>query len=399
MNLELTSFNNPFENLGDFSKNKLESLGMPNRKNEKWKYSELASYLQKFDLKDQKPSEVKYETHPDFTNLVFVNGELVHNQKGLIKRLDDSNKQTIDHIKEVNTKALADEWVMHLIEAHGENQYLLNLEKEQKIYIQHIYTQDFAEHTSYHLHINALKNSSTHILEIHHNYNENDASFTNSAHSYEVNENAQVHLTQLQNLNLKSSLINNIRAHVKRDGNFKHISINNGAKFSRNNLYSTVNAENAQTTLSGIYNLKENQHHDTNSYIGHNAPRTYSHQLYKGVMKDKSHGIFTGLIKVEKDAQEIESAQLNKNLLLSKGAHAHSRPQLEIFADDVKCAHGSTTGQMSEDELFYFNARGIPSDKARQILARAFSNDVLLKIENKDIRKICQKALIDKASI
>jgi Fe-S cluster assembly protein SufD len=397
MNLELTNFHNPFENLGDFSKNKVESLGMPNQRNEKWKYTNLASYFQTFDLKKQKASEVEFETFPDFINLIFINGELVHNQKGLIKRLNDTNKEVIDHIKELNTKALSDEWVMHLIEAHGENQYLLNLVGEQKIMIQHIYTQDHAEHTSFHLHINAEKNSSTHLLELHHNHNETETSFTNLAHSYVVNENAQLHLTQLQNINLNSSLINNIRAYVKRDGNFKHISINLGGKFSRNNLYSTLNGENAHTTLSGIYNLKETQHHDTNSFIGHNSAHSYSHQLYKGVMKDKSHGVFTGLIKVEKDAQLVESSQLNKNLLLSKGAHAHSRPQLEIFADDVKCAHGSTTGQMSEDELFYFNARGIPSDKARRILARAFSNDVLLKIENTDIRKICQATLSKKA--
>lgn len=393
MKIELNSFQNLFENLGDFSKNKLETLGMPSQRNEKWKYTNLANYLQTFDLNKQKPSDVEFDTLSDFINLVFVNGELVHNQKGIIKRLDESNRDDFNKIKELNTKALSDEWVMHLIEAHGKNQYLLNLEDESKIMIQHIYTQDFAEHTSYHLHINAKKHSSTHLLEVHHNHNTNDTSFTNFAHSYVVNENAQVHLTQLQNLNINSSIINNIRAHVKRDGNFKHISINIGGNFSRNNLYSTLNGENANTTLSGIYNLKEKQHHDTNSFIGHNSPRSYSHQLYKGVMKDKSHGVFTGLIKVEKDAQEIESAQLNKNLLLSKGAHAHSRPQLEIFADDVKCAHGSTTGQMSEDELFYFNARGIPSDKARKILARAFSNDVLLKIENTDIRKICQATL------
>lgn len=397
MNLELNNFHNPFEDLGDFSKNKVQSLGMPNQKNEKWKYTNLANYFQNFDLNKQKPSDVEFETLPEFTNLVFVNGELVHNQKGLIKRLDESNKKEIDIIKEINTKALSDEWVMHLIEAHGENQYLLNLEGEQKILIQHIYTQNYAEHTSFHLHIHAKRNSSTHLLEVHHNHNEDETSFTNFAHTYVVNENAHVHLTQLQNLNQNSSIINNIRAHVKRDGNFKHISINLGAKFSRNNLYSTLNAENAHTTLSGIYNLKDQQHHDTNSFIGHNSPRSYSQQLYKGVMKDKSHGVFTGLIKVEKDAQEIESAQLNKNLLLSKGAHVHSRPQLEIFADDVKCAHGSTTGQMSEDELFYFNARGIPSDKARKILAKAFSNDVLLKIEDKEIRKICQATLDKKA--
>lgn len=113
-------------------------------------------------------------------------------------------------------------------------------------------------------------------------------------------------------------------------------------------------------------------------------------------MSDKSRGVFTGLIRVNKDAQLITSQQLNRNLILSKGAHANSRPQLEIFADDVKCAHGSTTGQLSEQELFYFESRGIRPEKAKMMLARAFTYDVLLKINNKTIRDFIQTEVTEK---
>jgi Fe-S cluster assembly protein SufD len=146
----------------------------------------------------------------------------------------------------------------------------------------------------------------------------------------------------------------------------------------------------------GVYTLQGTQHSDVNSFINHKAPHTESAQLYKGIMSDKSRGVFTGLIKVDRDAQFINSAQLNKNLLLSKGAHVNSRPQLEIFADDVKCSHGSTTGQLNEDELFYFESRGIRPEKARMMLSHAYTYDVLLKINNKNIRNYIQADIVEK---
>ena len=113
-------------------------------------------------------------------------------------------------------------------------------------------------------------------------------------------------------------------------------------------------------------------------------------------MAENSRGIFTGKVRVEKYAQLINAEQLNKNLILSDKAQANSRPQLEIYADDVKCSHGSTTGQLSESELFYFESRGIRKDKARQMLARAFAYDVILKIKNLKVQDICKDHLINK---
>tara|TARA_B100001971_G_scaffold111191_1_gene102086 strand:+ start:26666 stop:27874 length:1209 start_codon:yes stop_codon:yes gene_type:complete len=393
---EAQKYDNPIGELSKFSLSKLSEMGLPNQRVEKWKYTDLAKYFPEMDITKQAQSKLEYTLNPLFSNLVFINGELAHSDKDIsIKKLCKENQKDIELIKEKNTKLLSDEAVMHLIEAHGLNQYFLELKKENKILIQHINTSEFAKHTSSHLHILAETNSSSHLLETY-SSTEEASGFINCAKSVYVKENASLDITYLQELNDKSSIINNTRAVLARDAKFKNITIDLGSSFSRNNLAATLDADNAETTISGVYNLMGSQHHDTNSFISHNAPHTYSHQLYKGVMKDKSHGIFTGLIKVEKDAQLIESNQLNKNLVLHKGAHAHSRPQLEIFADDVKCSHGSTTGQISEDELFYFNARGIPSDKARKILARAFSNDVLLKIKDQDIFKLAKEALIKK---
>lgn len=182
-------------------------------------------------------------------------------------------------------------------------------------------------------------------------------------------------------------LLNNTVSKIKADSHYSNVNIHTGSRLTRHNVHSEINEEGATSDIHGLYILNDDTHVDTNSFIHHNAPHTFSNQLYKTVLDDSSRGVFTGLIRVEKDSQKVDSKQLNKNLLLTKKAHANSRPQLEIYADDVKCAHGSTTGQIRDDELFYFQSRGINAVKARKILAKAFINEVIFKIENLNIRK------------
>ena len=190
-----------------------------------------------------------------------------------------------------------------------------------------------------------------------------------------------------QELNNQSMLLNNTISKIKADSHYSNVNIHTGSRLTRHNIHSEINESGATSDIHGLYVLNDETHVDTNSFIHHNAAHTYSNQLYKTVLDDSSRGVFTGLIRVEKDSQKVDSKQLNKNLLLTKKAHANSRPQLEIYADDVKCAHGSTTGQIRDEELFYFQSRGVNALKARKILAKAFINEVVFKIENLDIRK------------
>ena len=157
-----------------------------------------------------------------------------------------------------------------------------------------------------------------------------------------------------------------------------------------------MNGEEIKSNLNGLYIANEKQHIDTNTIIKHNKPNSYSKEIYKGILDDEARAVFSGKIIVEKDAQKSNAHQLNRNILLSSNATINSKPQLEIYADDVKCAHGSTTGQLSDEELFYFEARGIKKSKARQMLAKAFAFDVVLKIDNLHMRKIIEQKLIEK---
>ncbi|MCO4754244.1 MAG: Fe-S cluster assembly protein SufD [Bacteriovoracaceae bacterium] len=370
--------------------------GLPTKKNELWKYTNIEKYWPEFDLASQAPTELSsVDKDPNFSHIFFVNGQFQANESDIaVEVLNESNRDRFLGAKSQLKELLADEPVFNLVESQAKNQYLLELNgvADKPVIIHNVYSSKVAKHSSAHLNVIANANSETTIIESH--TSDDDAqSFINNATSFYLKGNAQATLIKMQTLGAQTVQVQNIRALVSRDANFESFTIDIGAKLSRNNISIRLDGEGANCCAHGLYTLQNDQQSDTNSFIHHNRPHTESSQLYKGIMNDKSHGIFTGLIRVEKDAQLINSDQLNKNLLLSKGAHAHSRPQLEIYADDVKCAHGSTTGQMSDDQVFYFEARGVSREKAQKLLAQAFAYDVILKIKNKTARIYAQNIL------
>mgnify|MGYP000895806550 FL=1 len=156
------------------------------------------------------------------------------------------------------------------------------------------------------------------------------------------------------------------------------MTLHNG--LTRNNIRINLNGEHAETTLCGMAIGDKEEHIDNTTVINHNAPKCHSTELYKYVLSDKATGVFAGRILVKKDAQKTEAYQSNKNLCATKDAHIYSKPQLEIYADDVKCSHGATTGQIDENALFYMRSRGISEREAHMLLMLAFTNDVVEKI-------------------
>lgn len=173
---------------------------------------------------------------------------------------------------------------------------------------------------------------------------------------------------------------------VAKDANVRSFIFHQSGKLNRFNLELNLNAPGANGESYALFLTNGEEHSDVNTAINHKAADTTSNQIAKGILDAASKGVFTGKIHIFPKAQRVASGQLNKNLLLSKKAQVHSQPQLEIFADDVKCSHGSTTGQLSPEEIFYFQARGIPEDKARNLLAFGFGLEVVQKIENFEAR-------------
>lgn len=168
-----------------------------------------------------------------------------------------------------------------------------------------------------------------------------------------------------------------LEARLSKNASFDSFYFASGAKLSRNEIRVTLDGEGADCRLFGAYMMKDRQHADHTTFIDHAKPHTTSREVYKGVLDDKARAVFQGLILVRPDAQQIEGHQLNRTLLLSDGAEIDIKPELKIFADDVKCSHGATAGELDGEALFYLRSRGIPETEARGLLVEAFLGEVI----------------------
>lgn len=177
-----------------------------------------------------------------------------------------------------------------------------------------------------------------------------------------------------------------VYADVSRDATYSHLAFHLEGKVIRKNTTTNLLEAGSHTDSYSLFLTDKEEHSDISTVIHHLSADTTSDQISKGILSGNSKGVFTGKIHIHPQAQRVNSGQINRNLLLSPKAQIHSQPQLEIFADDVKCSHGSTTGQMSDEELFYFEARGIRPEKARTLLAHGFALEVVNKIKNKELK-------------
>lgn len=181
----------------------------------------------------------------------------------------------------------------------------------------------------------------------------------------------------------------------KSEGIFRHHGFSFGGLLVRNEIHSTL-GQAADCSLNGLYLGSQKQHSDNHTRIYHAEPLAISREMYKGIMDDESKGVFQGRVVVHKDAQETDSQMNNRNLLLSENAEIDTKPQLEIYADDVKCAHGVTVGQLDEELVFYLQSRCVDDATARNLLTFAFANEMVEKIEIDELRGLVQESLLEK---
>ena len=206
------------------------------------------------------------------------------------------------------------------------------------------------------------------------------ASLTCAVTEIVVEENAVLRRYKLQDEAEPAFHLSTLAARVARNGRFHDLSFSLGAALSRHDLTVTLDAEGAETSLDGLFFADGDRHTDTHTLIDHARPHGTSRQIYKGIVDGRGRGVFTGRVLVRKDAQKTDAAQSNKNLLLSREALVHGAPQLEILADDVKCRHGATTGQLDEAAVFYLRSRGLSEAAARGLLTAAFAGDLIRRI-------------------
>lgn len=212
------------------------------------------------------------------------------------------------------------------------------------------------------------------------------AYFSNINTEVTVGENGHFDLYKIQNESNKAYHIERVEAHQEKQSVFSHYNISFGGALVRNDINSTMDDEFIETNYYGLYLGSEKQHIDNHTFVDHAKPNCESNELYKGILDDKSRGVFNGRILVRKDAQKTNAYQSNKAVLLSKSATIDTKPELEIYADDVKCSHGATVGHLDDTAYFYIRSRGIPSDLAKSMLIRAFADDVVEQIKIEQLR-------------
>jgi Fe-S cluster assembly protein SufD len=222
------------------------------------------------------------------------------------------------------------------------------------------------------------------------------ANLVNAVSEIRVGADARLDHLILQNQPRATSHIERVEVRQDRASTYASLLLTLGAALSRTEIRVLLDGERAQCELDGVYALDGDQHGDHHTLIDHVRPTTSSRELYKGVVDGDARGVFTGRVIVRPDAQQIQAHQTNRNLLLSEGAVAEARPQLEIYADDVKCSHGCTVGQLDEASMFYLRQRGIDAVAARRLLTTAFAGEVLEEIADEPLRVAAEAALAAK---
>lgn len=242
------------------------------------------------------------------------------------------------------------------------------------------------------------ENSHVQIIERHQSLTDNPI-LTNSVTEVFANKRAIVDYYKVQNDNSSASLIDNTFIKQKQESIAKVHTFSFGGKLTRNNLNFYQHGERVDSTMKGITVIGDKQHVDHNTLVHHIEPNCESHQDYKGIFDDSATGVFNGKVVVEKEAQKTNAFQANNNILVSDKAAINTKPQLEIFADDVKCSHGCTIGQLDESALFYLRSRGIPEKEAKALLMFAFSNNVLDSVKIPEIKARITKILANKLGV
>ena len=401
-NLEFESLT--YETLGNTKERKehffkfVES-GFPSKKLEDWKFSDLKSIINKnikelkfgFNTIENKSYNLKYIKNFEHSKIVILNGEFLS-----ADILDiDKNKIEIKNENLIFSESL-NEPLNNLNKAFASRLIKLNVLEgkivENPLVIYHICDLDSKINlinTRFELTLH--KNSSLSTLNL---FEDKSVSgFNNHNFNIVINKNSNLknYIFDLnKNQNLRYSFTN---IDIYENSNSENFIYSSGSKFSKYEINTNLKEKYSSTFINGILNLDKNNHHEIKTNINHLAENTKSYQLIKSVLNDKSTGVYQGKIFVNDQAQKTDGYQLSKALLLNENTEFNGKPELEIYADDVKCSHGSTSGNLDENSIFYLMSRGLNYDQAKKLLIDGFINDVIEKITNIEIQEYLKEAI------
>ncbi len=397
-----------------------ENKGFPTKKEEAWKYTSLNAILKndftvfpKTDNNIQYSDVKKYFLHEiDTYKVVFIDGVFSSHLSSTTHEGIDvclmasaltkpKYKMVIDTY--FNQIANKDDSLTSLNTAFANEGAYINIPKskvaDKPIEIMYFSTGNEAALMTQPRNLVIVgENSHVQIIERHQSLNENPV-LTNSVTEIFAQKRAIVDYYKIQNDNLTANLIDNTYVSQQKESHVSVHTFSFGGNLTRNNLNFYHFGERLTSTLNGITIIGEKQHVDHYTLVKHAAPNCESFQDYKGIYSDRSTGVFNGKVYVEKDAQKTNAFQKSNNILLSDKATINAKPQLEIFADDVKCSHGCTVGQLDETAMFYMQARGIPKKEAKALLMYAFSNAVIENIKIPELKQRITKIIATKLGV
>lgn len=396
--------------------NTFSTMGIPTVKHEEWKYTRISGVFNKeYAFNPESLSTTLYESdlenvrlpgYNEANELVFVNGKfssqlstirsadltvlsLEEATKGeyrdlVLQHLGQSGKYINDGLNALNTAFAAEGIFVHV--------------KKGKIVEHPVYIYNISDARSANILAQPRslfyvgQNAQVIVSETYVTLGEQE-SFTNQVTEMVVEQDAMVEYYKIQNDNARSSQVNT--THIRQVGKslVNTVTVSLEGAIVRNNLNIAMEAEHSESHFYGLYFIKGDTLVDNHTVVDNVKPHCESNELYKGVIDDNATAVFNGKIFVQKDAQKTNAFQSNKNILLSDNATVNTKPQLEIFADDVKCSHGCTVGQLDEEAFFYLRSRGISEKAAKSLLIHAFAIDILDHIKPEAIRNYVHKLI------
>lgn len=390
-----------FEQVREAGKSAFQAQGFPTNKSEEYKFTAITKKIEQtiqnfasagaFEITAE---QVKANVFPDFAGdvLVFANGHylpaLSSNIEGVeISTLSDKVDTALGSIAKPEKDPFC-----ALNQSSFDGGVFISVPKkaqiQKPILFLNFFKADVGQVIQPRVWIEA--GDFAELTFINHSVNLSESPyFVNKVVEIKGGINSQIRYYKLQNEGKNAIEVSNIETDIQKDSRFSSVTISLSGELVRNNLSLNILGSNSEGNMYGLYLLNGKSHVDNHTNVDHTVAHAESNELYKGILADSSRGVFNGKIFVRQDAQKTNAFQQNNNILLSEDAVVNTKPQLEIWADDVKCSHGCTTGQLDEEALFYLQARGIAKDQAKGLLLYAFAGEVLEHITDVSFKEYC----------
>ena len=389
-------FSSSQKNIKEKSFNRFIEQGFPNKRIEDWKFSDLNQIISaNFENLDFSKKNIDKSVDVDFINefehnkIIFVDGNI----SKIDFSYEDKDRFSLKHDLELDEQ-LNENALLNLNTAFLSSYIKFTVKKgyqfQKPLILYNYLTSDLVSHgLNLRMDINLEDGSSLDIVNIANQNAKNN--FLNFRQKINIGKNSV-----LKNYSLDISPTSNIKysfndINLDKNSHLEYFILSKGSKFAKHDINCSLNNDHGSVSLNGIIDLDNEKHHEIKTSINHNEENCKSYQLIKSVLNENSKGVYQGKIYVNSKAQKTDGYQLSRALLLNDDVEFNAKPELEIYADDVKCSHGSTSGNIDENSIFYLMSRGLSHAQSKKLLTNGFLNEVIEKISNKNVKSLIKK--------